>query len=365
MGDSEREKVFLVELSERARRVREYLNSEDYRGRFSPRHISDSAYSYLNSGGKCLRPAILFFSCGAVGGDESEALPAAAAIEVFHTWTLSHDDIIDSDKKRRGRPTLHEEFSRRGQEELGLDLRDAQHYGLSVAILTGDLQHGWSVSLLTELTRKYNLSPQVTLRLIEELNTYVTCNLLSGELLDVQYSRLPIQSLREKDILTMLWKKTAVLYEFAGRAGAMIGLEVSDPHHRFVQALSLFASRCGLAFQLQDDILGIVGDEEKLGKSVGSDIREGKRTTIVYYAFQRASTDQKRRLGHILGNKSATEEQVREVADLLVELGAVERTQRVAKRYVTEALEQLHKLPDSRYKQLLATWADYIVSREF
>jgi geranylgeranyl diphosphate synthase type I len=364
MKDSEREKVFLVESSKRARRVREYLDSEDYRGRFSPRHMSDSAYNYLNSGGKCLRPAILFFSCGAVGGDESKALPAAAAIEVFHTWTLAHDDIIDSDKKRRGRPTLHEEFSRRGQEELGLDPRDAEHYGLSVAILTGDLQHGWSVSLLTELTRKYNLSPQVTLCLIEELNTYVTYNLLCGELLDVQYSRLPIQSLREKDILTMLWKKTAVLYEFAGRAGAMIGLEVSDPHHRFVQALSLFANRCGLAFQLQDDILGIVGDEEKLGKSVGSDIREGKRTTIVYYAFQKASTDQKRHLGHILGNKNATEEQVREVAELLVELGAVERTQRVAKRYVTEALEQLQELSDSRYKQLLATWADYIVSRE-
>ncbi|RKY73792.1 MAG: hypothetical protein DRQ24_01525 [Candidatus Latescibacterota bacterium] len=365
MEYGERERVFLAELSERGRRVREYLNSDEYRRRFSPNHISDSAYSYLNSGGKALRPAILFFSCGAVGGDESKALPAAAAIEVFHTWTLAHDDIIDSDKRRRGQPTLHEEFCRRGQEELMLGAKDAKHYGLSVAILTGDLQHGWSVSLLAELTHKYGLSPQLSLRLIEELNTYVTCNLLSGELLDIQYSKLPVESLREEDILSMLWKKTAVLYEFAGRAGAMIGLEVSEPHHPLVQALSLFASRCGLAFQLQDDILGIVGDEEKLGKSVGSDIREGKKTTIVYYAFKKATAEQRRYLRGILGNKRATEGRVREVADLLVELGAVERTRSLADRYVADAIEHLQKIPDSRYKQLLATWAEYIVCREF
>ena len=88
----------------------------------------------------------------------------------------------------------------------------------------------------------------------------------------------------------MLWKKTGVLYEFSGKAGAMVGLNTADPEHEWVDAISNFAGKCGIAFQLQDDILGIMGDEETLGKPVGSDIREGKRTTIVYHSFKNANS---------------------------------------------------------------------------
>src|SRR5690606_36846634 len=114
-------------------------------------------YSYLHAGGKSLRAAVMMFCCGAVGGDEQTAIPAAAAIELYHTFTLVHDDIIDRDEKRRGVPTVHYDFANRGRDELGFDEKTAQHYGMTIAILAGDLQQGWAASLLPDLHRKYGI----------------------------------------------------------------------------------------------------------------------------------------------------------------------------------------------------------------
>lgn len=339
--------------------------SEGYRARFSPAHLCDSTYSYINPGGKFLRSAVLLFSCGAVGGDEEKALSAAAGIELFHTWTLVHDDIIDRGAKRRGGPTVHEEFSKKAMDEFGLDEGPARHYGISMGILAGDTQHGWATSLFAELGTKYGINPFIVLYLIENLNAWVLNTLVAGEVLDIQYSRVQVESLSEGLIADMLWKKTGVLYEFAGRAGAMIGLDTADPDHELVKSISSFSSKCGMAFQLQDDILGIVGDEGMLGKPVGSDIREGKRTTIVYYAYQNASKSQKERLLEVLGNGGATEEVVEEAKDLLVRLGGVEQTWALARKYVEEALSYLQVVPESKYRGLLSTWAEYLINREF
>lgn len=365
MDYQEREEVFLRELEERGRRVRSYLLAKGYRDRFFPEHLCDSVYSYINSGGKFLRSAVLLFSCGAAGGDEAKALPAAAGIELFHTWTLVHDDIIDRDTKRRGGPTVHEEFFRKAVESFGFDEELARHYGISIGILAGDAQHGWAISLFAELATKSGLDPSIVLYLIEHLDNYVLNTLVAGEVLDIQYSRVPVESLNEVLIMDMLWRKTGALYEFAGMAGTMIGLETNDPEYELIKGISSFSSKCGVAFQLQDDILGVIGDEELLGKPVGSDIREGKRTTVVYYAYQNASERQKRQLLRVLGNANATEEEVGEVKDLLVRLGGVEKTQALARRYVKEALSCLQVVPQSEYKELLFTWAEYLINREF
>src|SRR3989338_1276337 len=90
------------ELEKRGRRVRNYLFQTRFRSYFKPEHLNQAVYSYFKNGGKFLRPSVLLFSCGAVGGDEKTALPAACGLEVYHTWTLVHDDILDMDAKRRG-----------------------------------------------------------------------------------------------------------------------------------------------------------------------------------------------------------------------------------------------------------------------
>ncbi|HEX03700.1 MAG TPA: hypothetical protein ENH10_00890, partial [Bacteroidetes bacterium] len=183
---------FFEELSSCADRVREVLNRQDYHSRFMPDDLRNSVMMYTLSGGKRLRPAILLWCCGAVGGDPSVALPAAAAVELFHTWTLVHDDIIDRDDRRRGGSTVHEHFHQVAKERHPeLSDQEQRHYGVSVAVLAGDVQHGWSISLMTELARKNGIDPAVTLHLIEQLDNKVINLLVSGELLDIQYCQRP------------------------------------------------------------------------------------------------------------------------------------------------------------------------------
>ncbi len=364
MSTSKADTTFDNELTKRREMVYAYLESQDYRQRLTPPDIRDAVYSYIRMGGKTLRPAVLLLSCGAVGGDEKRALPAAAAVEVYHTWTLVHDDIIDRDTKRRGAPTVHEEWARKALR-LGYDPVDANHYGLSIAILAGDIQHSWAISLLSELYTGMHVAAPLVVRLIQRLQTYVIRNLVDGETLDIQFSQSPIDTLSEEAILRMLWGKTGVLYEYAAQAGAMIGLETEDTNHPFIEALTQFATKCGIAFQLQDDILGIIGDESVLGKPVGSDLREGKRTTIVHYAFQSANKDQKGTMLSVLGNRSATLKQIEEATAVLRSLGGIDHTRDLARKLIEQGKSHLEVLPPSLHKGLLLSWANYMVEREF
>ncbi|MEO2003203.1 MAG: polyprenyl synthetase family protein, partial [Candidatus Poribacteria bacterium] len=289
----------------------------------------------------------------------------AAAIEIFHTWTLVHDDVIDRDTKRRGGPTVHEEFRLRAIDELGYEQSEAAHYGLSIAILAGDMQQGWAVSILSRLAEEHGVDARVALHLIHDAEMRVLSLLIDGEMRDVQFSKTDITDIDEEDVIAMLTKKTGVLYEYAGKAGSMIGLDSCDETLPIIKAISAFASGCGTAFQLQDDILGIVGDEEALGKPVGSDIREGKRTTIVLQAYKNATQAERDKLTSILGNTAAGPADIAEATTMLRDLGGIDYTVKLAKRYVESAIENLDVIPRSRYRDLLGFWADYMVNREF
>ena len=166
------------EIAKRKRLVKNYILQSRYIKNFKPTHINDAVMSYINLGGKSLRPTVLLLSCGAVGGDENIALPAAAAIEVYHTWTLVHDDVIDKDEKRRGSPTVHAEFSSRAKTDLGWESEDAEHYGVCVAILTGDIQQGWSWSLFSELFLDKRVDPGLVIKLMNELISDVQSTLV-------------------------------------------------------------------------------------------------------------------------------------------------------------------------------------------
>ena len=341
------------------------MKSEEFKDWFHPVILKEAVYSYVNRAGKRLRPAVLLLACGAVGGTEEEAIPAAAAVEMFHTWTLVHDDLIDNDEKRRGGYTVHTQSSRIARKQMDYTENQAKEYGRDIAILAGDVQQGWAVSLLCDCSLKRSVKPEVTLTLIRMLESYVLNTLVSGETLDIQFAKQPIESFKPEQIMDMLWRKTGALYEYSAKAGAMIGLNTTEDNDKRVVALSNFTSRCGTAFQLQDDILGIIGNENQLGKPVGSDIREGKRTTIIYYAFKNASPQQKTKLESVLGNQEATREEINEVTRLLLELGGISETKRMAQQIIGEARPELDVLPESHYKELLLAWADFMISRDF
>ncbi|MBN2092410.1 polyprenyl synthetase family protein [candidate division KSB1 bacterium] len=350
-----------------ADKVRDYIFSTERKLNIVPDDLRTGMMDYLYYGGKMLRPGVLLFSCGAVGGDEQVAVPAAAAIELFHIWTLVHDDLIDQDDKRRGRDTVHIKYYKKALEEKTLHLtpEQAKHYGVVISILSGDAIHGLSISLLTELFYQNKIRSEVALRVIRELDDTVLNTLVSGETLDVVYSKQAIQDLDEKRIIDMLWRKTGALYEFAGRAGALIGLNTDDLNHPWVKAISTFTSKCGFAFQLLDDVLGVVGDEKKLGKPVGSDIREGKKTIVLYHTLANANAEQRKRILEIVGNENSTETERLEVIGLMHQLEGISQTRKMAYTHLKEALENLETIPESKYKNLLKSWAHFLIQRDF
>lgn len=363
MATTDQFSTLMDEIGKRAATVRSYLLEQQTLA-FDYKHLEDSVYSYVKAGGKSLRPAVLMFACGAVGGAEDKAVPAAAAVELYHTFTLVHDDIIDRDELRRNVPTVHVDFARRAKSELHFDDATAEHYGLALAILAGDIQQGWAASSLPALFHDHGLSPELVLNLVFELFRRVQVGLISGEALDIVLSWTPVEQVTEEQILKMLWQKTGILYEFCGRAGAAIGLNEADLQHGTVDAIANFAGKCGTAFQIQDDILGIVGDEGQLGKAVGADIREGKRTLVLTGCLPNLSAEERDFMLGVLGNRAASVEDIARVAALMRDRGGIDHAKAIALQYVQDALTHLDPIADSPSKEMLKLWADYIIERE-
>jgi geranylgeranyl diphosphate synthase type I len=370
MVDTMRYSELFQYLSDAEKRIVSVLNFSQMRSCFNPEDIFESVFSYINRPAKRLRPSVLLMAAGALGGPDREklAVHAAVGVEIFHTWTLVHDDLIDNDTLRRGGPTVHEAMCTAARTRQNLPTELATDYGRDVAILTGDMQHGWAVTSFVDCAIESGIDTTLILRLIKHLQSYVLGNLICGEVLDVRYGMHDLAELKDVDerkIIEMLWLKTGVLYEFAGMAGALIGKNTCDFEDSEVRAIKQFASKCGTAFQLQDDILGILGDEASLGKPIGSDIREGKKTVIVYEALKNASESQRGTILATLGNHSATNDQVRAVTELFCELNGIGRTRDLAAQYISDAIPYLDAISDSRYKRLLLLWANYMLDRKF
>ncbi|MGO8674173.1 MAG: polyprenyl synthetase family protein [Capsulimonadaceae bacterium] len=350
------------------RDIRDYLDKSSASQYFHPAILEAEVWSYIRRPAKRLRPAVLLMACGSVGGDLSKAIPAAAGIEVYHTWTLVHDDLIDNDSVRRGSPTVHISAAQAAMRDLNLSRAKAEEYGRDIAVLVGDAQNGWATTLFADCALVRGVDSHVILHLIQRLQSYVLGNLVCGETLDVEFSLVsdgPEGAIDEDAIVNMLWLKTGILYEFAGTAGAMIGKNTSDIDDVQVAALANFAGKCGTAFQLQDDILGILGDARETGKPVGSDIREGKMTVIVFEALKNAKPGERDQIMAVLGDRQATDEQVHATVALLRDLGGVDRTDQLARSYIRAAIPSLDAIDASQYKDLLVMWADFMVNRRF
>lgn len=333
------------------------------RPRLGPEHLQRAAYAYLERPAKRLRPALLLMCCRAAGGDEAQALPAAAAVEVFHTWTLIHDDVIDNDALRRGQATVHVAAANWAATELGAGPEPAAAYGRDVAILAGDALQAWATDLLLKCAGR-GVPERVVLDLASRMQTVLNHRLLEGELLDVQFSYRPVETLSEAEVLTMLRLKTGVLLEYCASAGAAIGLRCLPGENPLVDGLGEFASLCGVAFQLQDDILGVSGDERKLGKPVGSDLREGKVTTLVLHALRTADAPRRDTLRRALGRSQASAADIAAAHRCLAELGSIHYTRNLALDTVHRALARLHQaLPPTPMRDLLEAWAEAMVER--
>ncbi len=246
------------------------------------------AYS-LEEGGKRIRPVALLMACSAFRGGIDAAKPAAMAIEVFHNFTLLHDDIMDNAAMRRGNPSV---FAKWGQ---------------NVAILSGDAMLISAYRLLSEYP------PQVLPQILARFNT-MAIEVCEGQQYDMDFETR--ESVSVEEYLHMIELKTSALLSGATVIGAIIGGAGEED----CQRLYRFATELGLAFQLQDDLLDSYGDE-RLGKAIGGDILEGKKTYLMVMALSKASAAEHRILASTYSDPTLSDQQkiarVREVFDKL------------------------------------------------
>lgn len=291
-------------------------------------------------GGKLLRPGLCLLSCESVGGDWYKALPTAAALELMHNFTLVHDDIEDEDRERRGIPTVWDVW------------------GKPQAINTGDAMHILSRLALLKLEEKGIAAEKVlrAARLLDE-----TCLILcEGQYLDISYEeRLDIKI---DTYMEMIGKKTAELFACALNLGAIVG---TDNEHK-IECLSRFGRNLGIAFQVQDDVLGIWGEDSKTGKSSASDIMKKKKTLPIIYGIEKAEPEQRTELLQIYGQQVISKGDVPVIMRILSDVGARQYTEETAAKYCDAAMAEMENvdIPNS-YKDDLSSLAKSLVGREY
>ena len=268
-------------------------------------------------GGKALRPALCLFTCEAVGGDASSALPAAVALEIVHNFTLIHDDIQDEDRERRHRPTVW------------------AIWGKPLALLAGNTMRTLADVTLEGLPKAGVETPRALS--VMAVLTERCLEMIEGQYLDLNFERRV--DVTTEEYLTMVSKKTGALVEAATHMGAFLG----GGRNPQVAALGQFGRLLGLAFQARDDVLGIWGDTAFTGKPIGADIRRRKQSLPVVYAFQKARAGQRRRLEERYNQPGMTEEAVSEVLSALDDLGARAYAQSVAEEQGAAALGVLRR----------------------
>ena len=324
-------------LAENAERIDEFIYGEIQGDR--PVVLYEASQHLIKAGGKRLRPFLTVKACEAVGGDPMEAVPYAAALEVLHNFSLVHDDVMDHDDFRRGHPTVHKE------------------YGVPMAILAGDLLFAKVYDIVAKHAPR-NMRPADIVRCFDKI-TEATLTLCQGQALDMVFS--DAKDVSEDEYIAMVSAKTSALFKACAEVGAIAGGAPEDQ----IEALGKFAWDAGIAFQIVDDILGLTADEDKLGKPVGSDVREGKKTLIVIHALTYAKKRQKETLLRTLGIEDADDDSITKAVEALSASGSIQYAKDVAKKYMDSAYVMLDKLPDSAAKNDLRILVDYFVNREY
>ena len=300
----------------------------------TPPELYEPVRYILSIGGKRIRPALVILACDLFDGDVASALIPAVAIEIFHNFTLLHDDIMDRSERRRGSPTVHVKYNE------------------NVAILSGDV-----MSILA--SRLMNQAPGVVLNVVHEIFTKTAMQVCEGQQMDMNFEE--VLSVSEEEYLTMIELKTAVLIAASLKIGAILG----GSSQRDAEDLYEFGKNLGIAFQLQDDLLDTFGDPAVMGKNRGTDIVDNKKTFLVIQALEAASPTQKEELIGWLKEKNFNpKEKIEAITAIFDALGVKELTENRIRSYYQHALTNLEKLnrPDEG-KTELNNFASFLMNR--
>lgn len=319
--------------------IKEILNSG------LPRRFNELTNYQISAGGKRLRPAFLFVSCYLLGGKTKNAIYPAAGIEILHNYTLIIDDIIDDSRIRRGRNTVWKEF------------------GVSTAECIGSF---YAPSIFQAAQRSKN--PVI----ISEIMAQTLKTVMSGEIMDILCERggrknephincNRYHSVSKKTYLEMIKRKTASLFQSSCEIGGI----TADGKEEEIKLLRDYGFNLGMAFQIQDDILDIFGDEKSFGKKIGKDIMERKGGNIVILtALEELSPKDKKELLMILTKDKILVNDIKRAISLIKKTDAEERSRKMGERYVKKAKTALNGLPHNKWNETLKLFADFVVDRK-
>ena len=302
----------MYSLSELQKSVAGYMDNLNVDG--TPHSLYEPIAYSIAAGGKRLRPMLTVLSCNIFSDNALSALPAAAALEVFHTFTLLHDDVMDNATVRRGKPSVYGKW------------------GTNAALLSGDAMMIYSYKLLQQTPVEY-------LPAVLGCFNYTAMTVCEGQQVDMEFEKRTDVTMEE--YMAMIDKKTAALLAGATMIGAIQG--GADTQSR--QHLFSFATYLGIAFQLQDDLLDAYGTEAALGKPIGGDIVEGKKSFLMLTALSKADAQTRKTLSQLLENKEiAPEEKIASVLEIYDRLGVREITEAEINLTFSKAMEALDSL---------------------
>ena len=292
--------------------------------------VSEITTYLLGGGGKRLRPALLLLANGYAGPRSEGAIRLAAVVELLHSATLIHDDVIDSADTRRGRPSAN------------------SRWGNHRSVLTGDWLYMQSFQMALE---------ERNFRILDVLID-LTQKMVEGEL--IQLAKIGRIDVTEEDALKLATYKTACLFSGCARLGAVLGgLEGEEE-----EALADYGRYAGLAFQMVDDVLDFTASAAQLGKPVLSDLKEGKVTLPLIYAMENGHRHARELVARVLEEKEFASVKPETIVALVQESGALERARNLANEYAARAKACVENCGDSEYGRALLTLPDFILERD-
>lgn len=319
------------QIENNAKIVNKFLNSK-LKG--NPKKLYDAAGHLIVNGGKRLRPYMVIRSCQILGGKSSTAMIAASAVEMVHNFTLVHDDIMDNDEMRHGVPTVHKKF------------------GMPIAILAGDVLFSKAFQIISES----KLSPNANTHLISRL-AKACVDVCEGQLLDIKMAdekRIPT----EAEYITMIGKKTAALFDVSCAMGAICA--TNKP--KDISNLSAFGRNLGIAFQITDDLIGVMGDPKVTKKPVGNDLREGKKSLPILMAIKLAKGNERKIILKAFGNSKISKKDLNKAVEVIRSLGIEEKVRNQALKYAEKSEKSLIKYKGTAKMELTAL-LDFVVKR--
>jgi octaprenyl-diphosphate synthase len=294
-------------------------------------HLIPEITGYIiNSGGKRLRPLLLMVSSDLCDYRGDRRYSIAAVIEFIHTASLLHDDVIDHATIRRGKTSAN------------------NLWGNSATVLVGDYLYAKAFKVLAE-----DKDPAV-----QKLLSITTTTMTEGEI--IQLIKMGEINNSEREYLSVIEKKTAMLISAACALGAMLA-KVSESK---IEALTRYGMRLGMAYQLTDDALDYVAEEEEFGKAIGMDLKEGKTTLPLIRTLKKCSSHERALINSVLGKEEVQDNEIKEIISLINEYKGIEYAVEKAKEYVWEAKKFIESFKDKAPRDALFAISDYIVERK-